>query len=89
MPDRQDHLAIALGLAACRERVGGYGFFTAAGLVNSTLEEAQKQYQLERFLAGLDRLDLLICDELGIPVVHRQGGAVVQVFADRYERGIC
>ena len=42
------HLAIALGQAACRQgrRVR---FFTAAALVNR-LEEAQKQYQLERLL---------------------------------------
>ena len=57
------HLAIALGLAACRlgHRVR---FFTAANLV-TRLEEAQKQYQLDRFLAQLDKTDLLICDELG------------------------
>ena len=56
-------LALALGLAACRHgwRVR---FFTAAGLVNR-LEEAQKQYPLDRFLSHLDRTDLLICDELG------------------------
>ena len=29
------------------------------------LEEAQKQYQLDRLLTQLDRTDLLICDELG------------------------
>jgi len=42
------HLAIALGLAACRagRRVR---FFTAATLVNK-LEELQKQYGLDRFL---------------------------------------
>jgi len=57
------HLATALGLAACRQgkRVR---FFTAAALV-SQLEEAQKQYQVDRLLAQLDRADLLICDELG------------------------
>jgi len=42
------HVATALGLAACRQgrRVR---FFTAATLV-TRLEEAQKQYQLDRFL---------------------------------------
>ena len=41
-------LLLALGLAACRQgkRVR---FFTAAALVNQ-LEEAQKEYRLERFL---------------------------------------
>jgi DNA replication protein DnaC len=79
------HLAIALGLAACRvgKRVR---FFTAASLVNQ-LEEAQKQYQLERLLAQLDRTDLLIVDELGYLSFSRAGAELLfQVFADRYER---
>lgn len=79
------HLAIALGQAACRQgrRVR---FFTAATLVNR-LEEAQKQYQLERFLTQLDKTDLLICDELGYLSFSRAGAELLfQVFADRYER---
>jgi DNA replication protein DnaC len=79
------HLALALGLAACRQgwRVR---FFTAAGLVNH-LEEAQKQYQLERFLQQLERADLLICDELGYLSFSRTGAELLfQLFADRYER---
>jgi hypothetical protein len=62
------HLATALGLAACRagKRVR---FVTAATLV-TRLEEAQKQYQLERLRTQLDKVDLLICDELGLPVVQ-------------------
>jgi len=53
------HLAIALGLAACRQgrRVR---FYTAAGLVTK-LETAQQSHQLDRFLTQLDKLDLLIC----------------------------
>ncbi len=81
----KSHLATALGLAACRQgwRVR---FFTAAGLVNH-LEEAQKQYQLERFLDQLNRADLLICDELGYLSFSRVGAELLfQVFADRYER---
>lgn len=79
------HLAIALGQAACRQgrRVR---FFTAAALVNR-LEEAQKQYQLDRFLGHLDKTDLLICDELGYLSFSRTGAELLfQVFADRYER---
>jgi DNA replication protein DnaC len=79
------HLAIALGLAACRlgKRVR---FATAATLV-TRLEEAQKQYQLDRVLAQLDRVDLLICDELGYLSFSRAGAELLfQVFADRYER---
>jgi DNA replication protein DnaC len=79
------HVAIALGLAACRQgrRVR---FFTAASLVNR-LEEAQKQYQLEKFLTQLDKTSLLICDELGYLSFSRTGAELLfQVFADRYER---
>ena len=78
------HLATALGQAACRQgwRVR---FFTAAALVNR-LEEAQKQYQLERFLQQLGRVDLLICDELGYLSFTRVGAELLfQVFAERYE----
>jgi DNA replication protein DnaC len=79
------HLAVSLGLAACRQgrRVR---FFTAANLVNR-LEEAQKQYQLDRFLSQLDKANLLICDELGYLSFNRTGAELLfQVFADRYER---
>jgi DNA replication protein DnaC len=79
------HLATALGLAACR-RGRRVRFFTAAGLVNR-LEEAQKQYQLDRFLDLLERADLLIVDELGYLSFSRAGAELLfQVFADRYER---
>jgi len=79
------HLATALGLAACRQgkRVR---FLTAAALV-TRLEEAQKQYQLDRLLAQVDRADLLICDELGYLSLGRGGAELLfRVFADRYER---
>ena len=72
-------------LAACRQ---GHKvrFFTAASLV-TRLEEAQKQYQLEKFLTQLDKADLLICDELGYLSFSRTGAELLfQVFADRYER---
>jgi DNA replication protein DnaC len=79
------HLATALGLAACRQgkRVR---FYTAAALV-TRLEEAQKQYQLDRVLGQLDKADLLLCDELGYLSFSRAGAELLfQVFADRYER---
>jgi DNA replication protein DnaC len=59
------HLATALGLAACRQgwRVR---FFTAAELVNR-LEEAQKQYQLDRFLDQRPREPAAILITLGGP----------------------
>jgi DNA replication protein DnaC len=80
------HLSVALGQAACRvgKRVR---FFTAATLVNQ-LEEAQKQYRLERMMSALEKLDLLIVDELGYLSFSRSGAELLfQVFAERYERG--
>jgi DNA replication protein DnaC len=79
------HVATALGLALCRlgRRVR---FVTAAGLVTH-LEEAQQQHRLDRAQAQLERLDLLIVDELGYLSFSRAGAELLfQVFADRYER---
>ncbi len=80
------HLAIALGLSACQR---GYSvrFYTAAGLVNH-LEVAQKTYQLDKFLRPLEKVDLLICDELGYLSFSRSGSELLfRILADRYERG--
>jgi len=57
------HLAIALGLAACRmgHKVR---FYNAAALVND-LTLAQDEHRLQRFIASLLKLRLLILDELG------------------------
>ena len=61
-------------------------FVTAAGLVTE-LEEAHHQHRLDRLLATLDRLDLLVVDELGYLSFSRAGAELLfQVFAERYER---
>jgi DNA replication protein DnaC len=61
-------------------------FVTAARLVTE-LEEAHQQHRLDRTLTALDRLDLLIVDELGYLSFSRSGAELLfQVFADRYER---
>lgn len=76
------HISIGLGLAACR---AGFRvrFFTAAELV-SKLEKEQKQYTLDRFLGQLERVHLLICDELGYVTISRGGVELLcRVFADR------
>ena len=79
------HVAVALGQAACRQNKR-VRFFTAATLVN-LMEEAQKQFRLDRFLGQLDKADLLIIDELGYLSFSRAGAELLfQVFADRYER---
>ena len=66
--------------------VSGSGSATAAGLVTE-LEEAQQGHRLDRVLTALDRVDLLIVDELGYLSFSRAGAELLfQVFADRYER---
>src|SRR4051794_9506251 len=73
------HLATAVGLCACRagRRVR---FCTAAALANQ-LDEAQKQYRLERALKQLDRAELLIIDELGYLSFNRTAAELLfQVF---------
>ena len=59
----KSHVCTALGVEACRQgkRVR---FVTVAELVTD-LAEAQAQHRLSRLEEQLDRLDLLICDELG------------------------
>jgi DNA replication protein DnaC len=79
------HLATALGLAACRQ--GKRVRFTTAAALVTRLEAAQKQYQLERVLTQMDKVDLLICDELGYLSFSRGGAELLfQLLADRYER---
>lgn len=80
------HISISLGQAACRagHRVR---FFTAAELV-SLLEKEQKQFTLDRFLRQLDRVHLLIIDELGYMSMSKGGVELLfRVIGDRYERG--
>jgi DNA replication protein DnaC len=80
------HISIALGQAACRRGLR-VRFFTAAALVTE-LEKAQKQYTLDRLLGQLERVHLLICDELGYVSMSRGGIELLfRIFADRYERG--
>jgi DNA replication protein DnaC len=57
------HIAIGLGLAACRQghRVR---FYTVTQLINE-LSQAQAEHQLPRFLEKLGRHQLLILDEFG------------------------
>lgn len=79
------HLAIALGLSACRlgKRVR---FYTAAGLVTALLE-ATREHKLSKLEAGLLKLDLLIVDELGFVPFSKEGAELLfGVFTARYER---
>ena len=80
------HVATGIGLSICRLGLK-VRFATAANLVME-LEQAQQQHRLDRALAQLSRIELLIVDELGYLSFSRSGAELLfQLFADRYERG--
>jgi len=79
------HLAIALGVEACKRRRRVL-FVRAADLVRD-LVEARDQHQLGRLQRRLLRQDLLILDELGFVPFERAGGELLfNVLSERYER---
>lgn len=51
-------------------------FYTAASIVNALLE-ANEKGDLGKFLNQIEKLDLLILDELGYIPLHKQGGRVI------------
>ncbi len=80
------HTAIGLGLAACRQ-ARRVRFTTVADLVME-LAEAQAQHRLSRLEEQLDRIDLLICDELGfVRLDADQAQLLFILLAHRYTRG--
>ena len=79
------HLAIALGIEAARQR-RRVAFTRAADLVRM-LVEARDQRELGKTQRRLERVDLLILDEVGFVPFDRAGGELLfNVIADRYER---
>jgi DNA replication protein DnaC len=79
------HLAIALGVEATRQRRRVI-FTRAADLVRALLE-ARDGRELGRLQRRLQRIDLLILDELGFVPFDRAGGELLfNVLTDRYER---
>ena len=78
----KSHLATGLAFAACQQgrRVR---FFTATGLVTQLLEERQ----LERFQKQLERLQLIVLDELGYVLFSKTGAELLfEVVSRAYER---
>jgi DNA replication protein DnaC len=79
------HIATGLALAACQQ--GKHvRFYGAASLVNDLLA-AQKDLRLSKFMAHINKLDLLVLDELGF-IPFREDGAqlLFQLCSDLYER---
>ncbi|MDP3064103.1 MAG: IS21-like element helper ATPase IstB, partial [Chloroflexota bacterium] len=80
------HVAISLGILACRQGKK-VRFVTATGLINDLLE-AQEQHTLGRRMAQIQKLDVLILDEVGfVPFTPEGARLLFQVCADRYLRG--
>lgn len=79
------HLAIALGLAACRQ---GHKvrFWSAAGLVNELLQ-AQEELRLHKMIASVLKSKLVVLDELGFIPFSPNGAQVLFTFvSELYER---
>ena len=79
------HLAVGLGVAACRQR-RRVRFTTAAEMVNE-LVEARHKNELSRVTARWTRYDLLIIDEMGYVALAEAGAEMLfQVIAGRAEK---
>ncbi|MBM3120227.1 MAG: AAA family ATPase [Chloroflexi bacterium] len=79
------HVAISLGIQACRQ---GYRvrFYNAAALVNELIQ-AQDDHRLSKFLASVSKQQLIIIDELGfIPFSSAGSHLMFQFFSNLYER---
>ncbi len=80
------HLASGLALMACQK---GYRvrFYTAATLANDLLE-AKEQRTLSRLEKQLDKIELLVLDELSYLTFSRPSAELLfQVISSRNERG--
>lgn len=79
------HLATALGIEACK-RDFKVAFWRTAALVNH-LTRLNDGGELQGFLKGIEKLDLLICDEWGYVPVSRDGAQLLfQVVSACYEK---
>ncbi len=79
------HLAISIGIKACQQRKR-VAFYTTEQLMKA-FAEAEMIGQLQRLLNTLDRLDLLIIDELGyLELTKKTASFFFRLIAARYER---
>lgn len=80
------HLALALGVEACRKRKR-VKFYNASTLTY-LLKEMDDQKQVSKFEKQFLRYDLIICDELGYIPFSTAGAQLLFKFLSlRYERG--
>jgi len=81
----KSHILSALGLAMCMR---GYRvLFTTAAALLMKLIDAKRNNTLERQYRNLDRIDLLLIDELGyIPFERESTDLLFQLISQRYER---
>ena len=79
------HLATALGYAACFQKKRVF-FTTASGLVSELIDRHESR-RLGHFYRRLDRLDLLIVDEVGyVRFSELEARLLFEVFRAGYER---
>jgi DNA replication protein DnaC len=81
----KSHLLIALGMSMCMR---GYRTrFTTAAALLMKLIDAKRNGILERHLRSIDRIDVLLIDELGyIPCEREASDLLFHVISQRYER---
>ncbi|HEY0714405.1 MAG TPA: IS21-like element helper ATPase IstB [Polyangia bacterium] len=81
----KSHLAIGIGMEAARQRLH-VAFVRAADLVRSLIE-ARDARELGRMQRRLQRVDLIVLDELGFVPFDRAGGALLfNVLSQRHSR---
>jgi len=81
----KSHLATAIGLKACQQGKK-VKFYTAARLAN-LLFEKNKKGLLDQYLKSLDKVDLIILDEVGFIPLHKDASELLfQVVSESYER---
>lgn len=88
------HLAIGLGIEACRQGVSTR-FVTGSALANASilgfldeLIESRDEKRFSRVLQRYSKYSLLVLDELGYIPFSKQGSELLfQVLAERHERG--
>lgn len=80
------YLSTLIGLRAIQKQGRKIKFFTVAGLVNRLLD-ARESGSLSRFFSQVEKLDLVILDELGYIPLHKQGAELLfQIISMCYEK---